>query len=335
MQKHEFEKDFYKLMNNAVFGKTMENVRNQRDIKLVTTDKRRCALTSEPNYHSTKYISKDLLVMEMRKTEVRMNKPIYLGQAILDLSKTLMYEFWYDYIKPKFGDKARLCYMDTDSFVMYIKTDDFYKDISDDVDKWFDTSNFNRNDNRPLETGKNKKVLGKFKDELGGKIILEFCALRAKAYAYKLDDDTENKKAKGTKKCIVKREIIFQNYVDSLFKNEVLLRSQQRFRSDHHKVYTEEVNKIALSNNDDKRIQTSDKVTTFPSGTSVFKICENEMLLKNKFIIKDIDKDNNQKLRDKSQILRSEAQALRNESLLIRNELHKIKSEAQVLKKIK
>ena len=134
MQKHEFEKDFYKLMNNAVFGKTMENVRNQRDIKLVTTDKRRCTLTSEPNYHSTKYISKDLLVMEMRKTEVRMNKPIYLGQAILDLSKTLMYEFWYDYIKPKFGDKARLCYMDTDSFVMYIKTDDFYKDISDDVD---------------------------------------------------------------------------------------------------------------------------------------------------------------------------------------------------------
>ena len=332
MQKHEFEKDFYKLMNNAVFGKTMENVRNQRDIKLVTTDKRRCALTSEPNYHSTKYISKDLLVMEMRKTEVRMNKPIYLGQAILDLSKTLMYEFWYDYIKPKFGDKARLCYMDTDSFVMYIKTDDFYKDISDDVDKWFDTSNFNRNDNRPLETGKNKKVLGKFKDELGGKIIVELCALRVKAYAYKLDDDTQNKKAKGTKKCIVKREIIFQNYVDSLFKNEVLLRSQQRFRSDHHKVYIEEVNKIALSSNDVKRIQIFDKITTFPYGTSVFKICENEMLLKNKFIIKDIDKDNNQKLRDKSQVLRSEAQALRNESLLIRNELRKIRSEAQVIR---
>ena len=131
---NDFEKDFYKLMNNSVFGKTMENVRNHRDIKLVTTDDRRNKLASEPNCQSTKYISKDLLVMEMRKTEVRMNKPIYLGQAILDLSKTLMYEFWYDYIKPKFGDKARLCYMDTDSFVMYIKTDDFYKDISDDVD---------------------------------------------------------------------------------------------------------------------------------------------------------------------------------------------------------
>ena len=145
--RNDFEKDFYKRMNNSVFGKTMENVRNHRDIKLVTTDKRRSILASEPNYHSTKYISKDLLIMEMKKTEVKMNKPIYLGQAILDLSKTLMYEFWYDYIKPKYGDKARLCYMDTDSFVMNIKTDDFYKDINHDVDKWFDTSNFSKNDN--------------------------------------------------------------------------------------------------------------------------------------------------------------------------------------------
>ena len=116
--KNDFEKDFFKLMNNSVFGKTMENVRNHRDIKIVTMDKRRSILASEPNYHSTKYISKDLLIMEMKKTEVKMNKPIYLGQAILDLRKTLMYEFWYDYIKPKYGDKARLCYMDTDSFVM-------------------------------------------------------------------------------------------------------------------------------------------------------------------------------------------------------------------------
>ena len=112
----------------------MEIVRNHRDIKLVTTNKKRNKLASEPNYHSTKYISRDLLVMEMRKTDVRMNKPIYLGQAILDLSKTLMLEFWYDYIVPKYGDKAKLCYMDTDSFVMCIKTEDFYRDISDDVD---------------------------------------------------------------------------------------------------------------------------------------------------------------------------------------------------------
>ena len=131
--KIEFEKDFFKLINNSVFGKTMENVRNHTDVKLVTTNKERSKLGSEPNYHSTKCISKDLLIMEMKKVEVKMNKPIYLGQAILDISKTLMYEFWYNYIKPKYGDKARLCYMDTDSFVIYIKTEDFYKDIANDV----------------------------------------------------------------------------------------------------------------------------------------------------------------------------------------------------------
>ena len=151
---------------------------------MVTTDERRNKLASEPNYHSTKYILKDLLVMEMRKVEVRMNKPIYLGQAILDISKTLMLEFWYDYIVPKYGDKVKLCYMDTDSFVMLIKTEDFYKDISTDVDRWFDTSNFNKNDNRPLETGKSRRVLGKFKDELGGKIMAEFCALKAKKHMH-------------------------------------------------------------------------------------------------------------------------------------------------------
>ena len=120
--KNEFEKNFFKLMNNAVFGKTMENIRNHRDIKLVPTNKRRSILASEPNYHSSKRISKDLMIMEMRKVEVKMNEPIYLGQAILDISKTLMYEFWYDYIKPKYGNKARLCYRDTDSLIIYVET---------------------------------------------------------------------------------------------------------------------------------------------------------------------------------------------------------------------
>ena len=120
--KNDLEKDFFKLMKNLVFGKTMDNVRNHRDIRVVTSDKRRSILASEPNYHSSKYISKDLMIMEIRKVEVKMNKPICLGQAILDISKTLMYEFWDDYIKLKYGDKAGLCYMDTDSFVMYIKT---------------------------------------------------------------------------------------------------------------------------------------------------------------------------------------------------------------------
>ena len=140
----------------------MENPRNHRDIRIVTTYKRRCILASEPNYHSTKYISKDLLIMEMKKTEVKMNKPLYLEQAILDIGKTFMYEFWYDYIKLKYGDKVRLCYMDIGSFVMHIKTD-FYKDISGDVERWFDTSNYEEKDKRPLPMGKTKKVIGKLK----------------------------------------------------------------------------------------------------------------------------------------------------------------------------
>ena len=117
--------------------------------------------------------------------------------------------------------------------LMYIKTEDFYKDIAGDVERWFDTSNYDKKDKRPLSIGKNKKVIDKFKDKLGGKIMTEFCALRAKAYAYKLDD-TEMKKAKGTKKCIVKREITFNNYADALFSDEVIIKPQQRFRSDHH-----------------------------------------------------------------------------------------------------
>ena len=142
--KNEFEKDFFKLMNSAVFGKTMENVRRHRDIKLVTTDKRRNQLVSEPNYHTTKHFSENLLAIEMKKTKVKMNKPIYLGMSILDISKTLMYEFWYDYIKPKYQDKAKLCYTDTENFIIYIKTEDFYEDIADDVEKWFDTSNYDK-----------------------------------------------------------------------------------------------------------------------------------------------------------------------------------------------
>ena len=187
-------------MNNTVFGKTMENVRKHRDIKLETIEEKIIKLVSESNYHTIKQFSENLLVIEMKKTKVKMNKPVYLGMSILDISKTLMYEFWYDYVKPKYKDKAKLCYMDTDSFVINIFTEDFFEDINNDVERWFDTSNYDKNDKRPLQIGVNKKVIGMFKDELGGKIMKEFCAPRAKTYAYLMDDDIENKKAKGTKK---------------------------------------------------------------------------------------------------------------------------------------
>ena len=134
--KNDFEKDFFKLMNNSVFGKTMENVRKHRDIKLATTDEKRNKLVSEPNYHTAKRFSENLLAIEMKKkAKVKMNKSVYLGMSILDTSKTLIYKFWYDYIKPKYGDRAKLCYTDTDSFIIHLITEDFFADISDDVER--------------------------------------------------------------------------------------------------------------------------------------------------------------------------------------------------------
>ena len=250
--KNDFEKDFFKLMNNAVFGKTMKNVRKHRDIKLVTTDKKRSKLVSETNYHTINLISENLSIIEMKRTKVKVNKPIYLGLSILEISKLLMYEFWYDYMKPKYGDNVKLCFMDTDSFIMNIKTEDFYKDITNDVEKRFDTSNYECYS--LLLTGKNKKVIGLMKDELGGKIIKEFIALRPKTYSYLTDDCKEDKKAKGTKKCVIKRMIRFNGYKSCLLNGEVVLKSQQRFKSKGHDVYTENINKIALSSNDDKRL---------------------------------------------------------------------------------
>ena len=262
--KNDFEKDLFKLMNNSVFGKTMENIRKHRDIKLVTTDKKRSKLVSEPNYHTINLTSEDLSIIEMKKTKVKMNKPIYLGLSILEISKTLMYKFWYDYMTPKYNDNVKLWYMDTDSFIMNIKTNYFYKDIFSDVENRFDTSNYEVN--RPLPTGRNKKIIGLMKDELGGKIITEFVTLKPKTYSFVTDDGKEDKKAKGTKKCVIKKKIKFNDYKKCLFSDELILKSQQRFISKKHDVYTENVNKIALSNNDDKRTVSSNKISSYPYG---------------------------------------------------------------------
>ena len=189
-----------------------------------------------------------------------MNKPIYLGLSILEISKTLMYELWYDYMKPKYGDNVKLCYMDNDSFIMHIKTEDFYKDFADDVERTFDTSHYEVN--RPLPTGKNKKVIGLMKDVLRPKKLFIL------------------NKTKGTKKCLIKRRHKFSDYKDCLLNNEIVLKSQPRFKSEKHDVYTEEVNKIALSSNDDKRLQPFDRITSYPYGTSAGKVCKTELLSK-------------------------------------------------------
>ena len=174
-----------------------------------------------------------------------------------------MYEFWYDYLKLKNQDNAKLCYIDTDSFIIHIKTEEFCKDIANNVENCFDTSDYDEDEKRPLPIGKNKKVIGLFKDELGGKIMIEFVGLGAKMYACLMDDDSEKKKAKETKKCVEKRGIRFESYKDCSSNNKTILKSQQRFKSDYHTVYTERINKIALNINDDKRLQKFDKITIY------------------------------------------------------------------------
>ena len=189
----------------------------------------------------------------MGKINSVMNKPVYLGQAILDLSKIVMYEFHYDYMKRKHtDDKLTLCYMDTDSLIYDIETDDFYKDIAADVESRFDTSGYVPD--RPLLVGKNKKGIGLTKDELGGGIMSEFITLRPKMYAYKVGS-SESKKCKGIKKCVIKKTISFDYYKACLFSGEASYRSQLLFRSSKHEVKTLEVNKLALSRDDDKRIR--------------------------------------------------------------------------------
>ena len=169
--KNEFEKDVFKLMNNSVFGKRWKMLENIRILNQQQQKKRIIKLVSEPNYHTTRHFSENLIAIEMKKAKVKMNNPVCLGISILDISKTLMYEFWYDYLRPKYSDKAKLCYMDTDSFALNIFTEYFYEDINNDVERWFDTFNYDKNDKRPLQIGFNKKVIGMFKDELGRKIM--------------------------------------------------------------------------------------------------------------------------------------------------------------------
>ena len=246
--KNNFEKDFYKLMNNSVFGKTMENIRNWVDVKLVNTEEKLRKLVAKPNFRSRKIFSENLVSVHMKKTSLTMVKPVYLGMCILDLSKTIMFDFHYQYIKSKYGDKAKLLFSDTDSLMYEIETEDFYKDISGDVKNRFDTSDYPENHPSGIPTGINKKVLGKMKDEAAGKIIKEFVGLRAKLYSYKMyEGEEEIKKCKGIKKQVVKSSISHEDYKTCLLTGKEQLRKQNILRSYSHEVYTEEVNKVALS----------------------------------------------------------------------------------------
>ena len=273
--KNDFEKDFFKLMNNAVFGKTMENIRNRVNIKLVNTGEQFKKLVAKPNYESRKIFSENLVSVHMKKTSLTMNKPVYLGMCILDLSKTLMYDFHYNYIKKKYGDKAKLLFTDTDSFLYEIQTEDVYKDISEDVKDKFDTSNYPENHPSGIPTGINNKVLGMYKDELAGDNADEFVGLRAKLYSIKAEDGTENKKCKGIKKAVVAKSIRHENYKTCLQTGKEQYRTQTILRSYEHEIYMEEINKIALSAADDKRYLLKDSYDTLAWGHYRIRDLEN------------------------------------------------------------
>ncbi|CAH3143220.1 unnamed protein product [Pocillopora meandrina] len=263
---NDFEKDFFKLMNNSVYGKTMENIRKRVDVRLVNSEEMGKKLAKKPNFNHCTIFSENLCAIEMRKTEVYFNKPVYLGMCILDLSKVLMYGFHYKYIKSKYGDRAKLLFTDTDSLCYEIQTEDFYKDIIDDVDCLFDTSNIPKDHSSGLPQV-NKKVIGKFKDEAGGKIIEEFVGLRAKLYSYKMfDGGGEMKKCKGVKKGVVESTISFDDYKRCLFGGGNQYRKMNTLRSRKHEIFMEEINKVALSANDDKRVILPDRVNTHAIG---------------------------------------------------------------------
>ena len=232
--------------------------------KLVTTEEKYPRMVIRPNFKSGVLFGENLMGCEMGKIKVVRNKPVYLGQVILDLSKIIMYEFHYDYMVPKYHDRLKLCYMDTDSLVYHIKTEDFYTDITDDVQMRFDTSGYIPD--RPLPVGPNKKVIGFMKDGLGGKIMTEFVALRPKLYFYRKLDGSEDKKCKGIEKCVVKKTLTFGDYKTCLFSAFTEYRCQLMFRSAKHEVHTIKVNKVALNRDDDKRISRKDGISKFARG---------------------------------------------------------------------
>ena len=257
--KNAFEKDFFKLMNNSVFGKTIENIRKRQNVKLIDDRKKALKLSSKPNFDRATIFDEHLVAIHMKKTEVYFNKPIYVGQAILDISKTLMFDFHYNYIKKKYGQEAELLMTDTDSLMYLIQTEDVYYDIKKDVKKKFDTSNFPDVHPSGIKTGVNEKVVGMFKNEAATNNITHFVGLSSKLYSYLMEikygkngklkepEEEEIRKAKGVKKNVIKKSLTFEDYKKCLFSEEKVLKEMNIIRSKNHDIYSMNVNKVALS----------------------------------------------------------------------------------------
>ena len=261
--KNSFEKDFFKLMNNSVFGKTMENIRKRVDVRLVTSKEKLLKLASKPTYVSSKIFNENLVAVHKIKETLTMNRPAYIGMCILNLSKTLMYDFHYNYIKHKYGNKAKLLFTDTDSLTYEIETNDAYNDFFKDKSK-FDNSDYP--ENSPYFNKINKNIIGKFKDEAAGVPVVEFIGLRSKMYSYLKDNDVCGKTAKGIKKYIITKNIKHEDYKEVLFNNKQMHHTIKTIRSNNHQLGSFELNKISLSCFDDKRFIHQNGITSYAYG---------------------------------------------------------------------
>jgi hypothetical protein len=266
--KTDFEKDFFKLMNNSYYGKTCENIRNRQEVKLVTDPEKVIKLHNKPNFSNEKVFDNNLTAILLRKTSMKFDKPIYIGATVL--SKLLMYKFYYETLQPYFGEKnMELLYLDTDSFVLKLKTNDLIKDL-DNLKEHFDFSNYKKD--HPLYDISKKKIPGYFKDELAGEEMTEFLALRSKAYVYKTKQagirtkETESKRLKGINRNVVKNYITFDDYKDTLFNNNNYEHKMRTLKSDRHEMYLNEITKASLSSFDDKRYILNDGIKTVPFG---------------------------------------------------------------------
>ena len=261
--KNSFEKDFFKLMNNSVFGKTMVNLRKRKDIRLVTDEEKLLKWASRPSFVSSKIFNEDLVAIHKTKPTLTLNSPTYVGMCILDLSKTLMYDFHYNYIKSKYGDKARLLFTDTDSLTYEIEADDVYQDFWKDK-HLFDNSDYPKNS--PFFDDSNKKVIGKFKDEASGIPIVEFVGLRSKMYSYMKDNKQGSRTAKGIKKNVIKQQLRHDNYKDTLFNKKKMRHEMRVIKSEKHQIGSYVVDKISLSCFDDKRYIHENGVGSYAYG---------------------------------------------------------------------
>ena len=261
--KNSFEKDFFKLMNNSVFGKTMENIRKRVDVRLITDEKKLLKMASKPTYVSSKIFNENLVAVHKIKETLTLNRPAYVGMCILDLSKTLMYDFHYNYIKEKYCDKARLLFTDTDSLTYEIEAEDVYRDFWNDKDR-FDNSDYPESSQYFDKT--NKKVIGKFKDEACGIPITEFVGLRSKMYSYIKDNQKGGKTAKGIKKNIIKNNIKHEDYKNVLLENKQIHHTMKTIRSINHQLGSYELNQVSLSCFDDKRYIANNGINSFSYG---------------------------------------------------------------------